>query len=258
MRGGIPLLLLLLPLFVTAAPVIADETLSDSIWHYAEPMPAAEDAKNFSGSLEGGDQVHSGSVAFRSASGLLGLKYDNGLSESVQTVNYQYLEAKGAVVANLLKSYTGYDRYLGSRIWAFVLNDYERNRPKKVEYSMLSGGGFKYDLLRNPFWKLNVGAALLHRLQKRTDGLTDNDEVMSYRIKFNVKGENVEYYLVLFYQPSLIDKTYGWSADTGVSIKMSDRFSLKTGYIYRYDSEPLDPTIAKWDRDHYARLAMKF
>ncbi|MCX6128027.1 MAG: DUF481 domain-containing protein [Proteobacteria bacterium] len=125
---------------------------TDSIWTYKEPTLKPDDAKMFGTLAELGHQKSSGNAEIRSTNALLGMKFDTGLSETREDLEYQYLVVKGVTAAHRVHSYTGYDYYLGGRFWGYILNDYEYNETKKIKFSLLTGAGIKYDLLRNDFW----------------------------------------------------------------------------------------------------------
>lgn len=234
------------------------EKPKDSIWTYVPPEWKARDDKKFSGSVEFGDQQHDGTKTFQGASGALSLKYDPGIFEVVQTANFDYLNSEGTVSKNQLKAYTGFDYYFGCRFWGFLLNDYERNPPQHMSLKMRTGAGIKYDLLRNSFWKLNLGVAALHREQRSTEGEEKSDEVLSYRLLFKLKSNSTTYNLVGFYMPSLSNGSYEWSADTSLTFDLTTSIALKIGWLYTYNSVPLDPSVSNWEREYYTRVQFKF
>jgi hypothetical protein len=234
------------------------EKPEESIWAYVPPAWKAADDKKFSATVELGNQQHDGTTSFQGASGALGLKFDDGIYELVQTANFDYLSSEGTVSKNQLKAYTGFDYYLGWRIWGFLLNDYERNPPQHMSLKMRTGAGVKYDLLRNSFWKLNLGVAALHREQRSTEGEEKGDEVLSYRLLFKVKSKSTTYNLVGFYMPSLSNGSYEWSADTSLTFDLTTYIALKIGWLYTYNSVPLDASVANWEREYYTRVQFKF
>ena len=252
---------LILGACVMASTAWADaitEKPKESIWTYVPPTWKPQDAKKFSGSVELGDQQHDGTTSFQGASGALSLKYEPGIYEVVQTANFDYLNSEGTVSKNQLKAYTGFDYFFGYRIWGFVLNDYERNPPQHMQMKLRTGAGLKYDILRNPFWKLNLGVAALNREQESTEGLTKHDEVLSYRLLFKVKSDATTYNLVGFYMPSLSNGSYEWSVDTSLTFDLTTAIALKIGWLYTYNSVPLDATVSKWEREYYTRVQLKF
>jgi len=242
-----------------------NEKPQESIWAYVPPAWKGNSLTNFSGSVEVGDQQSDGTTSSQGASGALVLKYEPGVYEIIQTISFNYLNttpagtnAESTTVKNQIKAYTGVDYYFGYRIWGFVLNEYERNLPEHMKLKMRTGAGIKYDILRNPFWKLNIGAAFLNREQKSTEDLTLHDEVMSYRLLFKIKSNTVTYSLVGFYIPSVSNGSYEWSADTSLTFDLTSVIALKVGWEYDYNSQPLAASVAKWDRQYYTRVQLKF
>jgi hypothetical protein len=236
----------------------AGDKANESIWTYVPPKWKAADDKKFSATLEVGNQQHDGTTSFQGISGAVALKYEPGIFEVVQTVNYDYLKSEDAVSKDQLKSYTGLDCYLGYRFWAFLLNDYERNLPQHMSLKMRTGAGVKYDLLRNSFWKLNFGVAALHREQRSTEGEEKGDEVLSGRLLFKLKADSVTYNFVGFYMPSLNNGSYEWSADTSLTFDLTAALALKLGFQYTFNSAPLDADVSKWEREYYTRIQLKF
>ncbi len=242
----------------TAWAEAAGDKPKESIWTYVPPKWKAAEDKKFSGALELGDQQHDGTTSFQGVSGALALKYEPGIYELIQTVNFDYLNSEETVSKNQLKTYTGADCYLGYRFWAFLLNDFERNPPQHIRLKLRTGAGIKYDLLRNPFWKLNVGVAALHREQRSTEDAVESDEVLSGRLLFKLKSESTTFNFVGFYMPSLNNGSYEWSADSSLTFDLTTAIALKFGWLYTFNSAPLDTGVSKWEREYYTRIQLKF
>lgn len=234
------------------------EKKKEAIWDYVPPAWKAPADKKFSASLEFGTQQHDGTTSYEGASGALALKYEPGIYELTQTVNFDYLSCEDAVSQNQLKSYTGADWYFGCRFWGFLLNDYERNPPQHVDLKERTGVGIKYDLLRNAFWKLNVGVAPLYREQRSTEGKERGDEVLSARLLFRVNSDSTTYSFVGFYMPALSDGNYEWSVDTALTFNLTKAIALKVGWLYNFNSDPLDAGVSKWDRECYTHIQYEF
>ena len=255
---------LILGACVMASTVWADAiTANPSIWTY-DPLTyvpvswKTNTAKNFHGSVEVGDKQEDGATSLQDASGALTLSYEPGIYEIEERVNYDRETSSGTVSKDQLKTYTGFDYYFGYRIWGFVLNDYERNPPQFMDYKTRTGGGIKFDILRNPFWKLNVGVADLYRAQRSTTGTNYTDNLLSYRLLFKVKSDSTTYSLVGFYLPSLSNGSYEWTVDTSLTFDVTAVLAFKIGWSYDYNSVPLDASVPKWDRQYYTRVVLKF
>ncbi len=240
-----------------------EKTAQDEpIFQYNEPMLKSADEKTFNFKIEYGQTHASGKADFMQRSGLVSTGYSNGIDEIVLQHDASYLKTLKGLIDDKRHYYLGYDRYLGSRWWAFALYDWESNEVVGNNFIQLAGVGIKFDFLRNKQWKLNLGVAYLRRakesvvkvqeLDKNGETVTlentssKDDKVVSARLKFSYGNKVNKLSLVAFHQPALDkeyspltgikERDYSDSLEAGISHALAQNLSISTSYQYRYDS----------------------
>ncbi len=263
-----------------AAEIIAE----DSLLFYKEPMRKTDDQSPFGFAVEYGQNKAAGKSEYTARSGKASIGYDNGLDEFYLDVDANYLKTSNGLVDDKRHAYLGYDRYLGSRLWLFLLNDWESNKIAGLNYTQLSGAGIKVDLLRNSTLKWNVGVAYLKRAKqtqftissldengnalseiKRT---TEDDKVISARLKFTVTTEQTRFSLISLYQPSMtknqdpmtgdLQNDYSWSSEASIAYNLSKKVYAKLSYDYRFESLRTAPGSPRTDEMTTVRLGYEF
>jgi hypothetical protein len=251
---------------------------------YAEPSLKEDNAKAFGFNLEYGQNTSAGKSEYRSRNGKVGAKYENGLDEIRLDGTANNLETSKGVIDDKLRVYFGYDRYIGSRLWLFLLSDWESNKAAGLNYNQLTGGGVKVDILRNSAYKWNVGLAYLKRAKQTSYEMqlldadnepftqeiknTKDDQVVSARMKFSYSIEPTGFSLVSFYQPTLNrekdplsgqDKAdYTWSAEASLSHSLSKQIYVKLSYNYRYESLQSGPGSPRQEEKSAVLLGYEF
>lgn len=264
-----------LSLFVSA-PVYAQEAPpAPSPWTYEEPTLDHDNPKPFSFKIEYGQNHASGKSSYRQRNGRVGARYENGLDEVRLDADGSYLRSKGQTADDRRHSFFGYDRYIGSRLWLFLLHDWESNKAVGLNYTQLSGAGVKFDIMRNAAYGLNVGVAYLKRA-KQTEFTTPtevrvttkDDKVVSARLKFNYTTELTRFALVSFYQPVTTKNVepvsgekkddYSWSLESSLAYNMTKQIYLKYSYFYRFESLQTAPGVARDEEKTMLQLGYEF
>jgi hypothetical protein len=274
--------LILLPI-LGAAPLCADEA-RPSPWTYDEPTLTRENPKPFGLKIEYGQNLAAGKSSYLSRSGRFAARYENGLDELRLDADGTYLRSQGQTADDRRHAFFGYDRYIGSRFWLFLLLDWESNRVVGLNYTQLSGAGVKFDLMRNAVYTLNIGAAYLKRAkQTEYDATvldinneayeeervtTKDDKVVSARLKFNYNTEQTRLALVSFYQPvtrknvdpvsGIRKRDYSWTLESSFAYFMSKQIYLKYAYFYRFDSLQTAPGVPRDEEKSSVQIGYEF
>lgn len=270
---------------VLAAPVLAEEAPpAQSPWTYEEPTLDHDNPKPFGFKVEYGQNHASGKSSYMQRNGRLGARYQNGLDEVRLDADASYLRSKGQTADDRRHSFFGYDRYIGARLWLFLLHDWESNKVVGLNYTQLSGAGVKVDILRNATYGLNVGVAYLKRAKQTefTANLVDannqpyteervttkDDKVVSARLKMNYNTELTRFSLISFYQPVTTKNVdpvsgekkddYSWSLESSLAYNMTKQIYLKYSYFYRFDSLQTAPGVARDEEKTMLQLGYEF
>jgi hypothetical protein len=274
---------LILLTFLGSAPLHAEEAPL-SPWTYVEPTLTQENPKPFGLKLEYGQNQAAGKSSYRSRSGRFAARYENGLDELRLDADASYLRSKRQTADDRRHSFFGYDRYVGSRFWLFLLHDWESNKVVGLNYTQLSGAGVKFDLMRNPVYTFNIGVAYLKRAKQTAYKATvldanneayveervttKDDKVVSARLKFNYNTELTRFALISFYQPvttknvdpvSGVKKDdYSWTVESSFAYFMSKQIYLKYAYFYRFDSLQTAPGVPRDEEKSSVQIGYEF
>lgn len=274
----------LILLTILSSTNLRAEDALPSPWVYDEPTLTRENPKPFGFKIEYGQNHAAGKSSYLSRNGRLGARYENGLDELRLDADGSYLRSKGQTADDRRHAFLGYDRYIGSRLWLFLLHDWESNKVVGLNYTQLSGGGVKFDILRNAAYTFNVGVAYLKRA-KQTEFkatvldinnqpyteervTTKDDKVISARLKFNYNTELTRFSLISFYQPVTrknIDpvsgeekEDYSWSLESSLAYNLTKQIYLKYAYFYRFDSLQTAPGVARDEEKTALQLGYEF
>lgn len=242
-------------------------------WTYDEPALAKENPKPFGFKIEYGQIQAAGKSSYLSRNGKAGAHYENGLDDVRLDADSSYLKSESDTVDDRRHVYFGYDRYVGSRLWLFILHDWESNKVVGLNYTQLTGAGVKVDLMRNANYTWNVGVAYLKRAkqtaydaelldinnqaysEERT--ATKDDKVISARLKFAYDTDITRFSLVSFYQPVTRRNTdpvsgeekkdYSWSLESSIAYNLTKRVYLKYAYSFRFEALQTGPGVPRTD-----------
>jgi hypothetical protein len=260
------------------------ETTQPSPWTYDEPTLAQENPKPFGLKIEYGQNHAAGKSSYLSRSGLFAARYANGLDEVRLNADGSYLRSKGQTADDRRHTFFGYDRYIGSRLWLFLLHDWEKNEVIGLNYTQLSGAGVKFDIMRNAMYSFNVGVAYLKRakqtefkatlLDANNEPYTEDrvstkdDKVISARLKFNYNTELTRFAFISFYQPVTrknVDpvsgeekEDYNWSVESSLAYNMTKQIYLKYSYFYRFDALQTAPGVSRDEEKTTLQLGYEF
>ncbi|WP_141733909.1 DUF481 domain-containing protein [Oligoflexus tunisiensis] len=260
------------------------ETPQPSPWVYDEPALTRDNPKPFGLKIEYGQNHAAGKTSYLNRTTNFGTKYENGLDEVRLNADGNYLRSKGQTVDDRRHAFFGYDRYIGSHLWLFLLLDWESNRVLGLNYTQLSGAGVKVDIMRNAAYTLNVGVAYLKRAKQTEYNATlldaDNqpytenrvttkdDKVISARLKFNYDTDLTKFSLVGFYLPvtrknvdpvSGVEKNdYSWTLESSLAWHLTKRIYLKYAYFYRFESLQTAPGVSREDEKTTLQVGYEF
>ncbi|HYX34737.1 MAG TPA: DUF481 domain-containing protein [Oligoflexus sp.] len=270
-------------LILGSQPLLAQES-SPSPWTYEEPTLTRDNPKPFGLKIEYGQNHSAGKSSYLSRVGKLGAKYENGLDEVRLNADGSSLRTLGQTVDDRRHYFLGYDRYIGSRLWLFLLHDWESNEVVGLNYTQLSGAGVKVDLMRNKVYTLNVGVAYLKRAkqteynaalvdannQPYTESRvsTKDDKVISARLKFDYETDLVRLSLISFYQPVTQKNInpvsgekkddYSWSVESSIAYHLTKQVYLRYAYLYRFEALQTAPGAARKDEKTTLQVGYEF
>lgn len=122
--------------------------------------------------------------------------------------------------------------------------------------TIYSGAGVKFDLIRNTFWKMNVGSALLNRQRVLIESKdTYNHLILSVRWVLKVFFEKNECGITLFYKPILNDPGTLWTSDMYIKLKIYQNLDFKVGFNSFIDTHPLGLKKPIQNFNQYVRLS---
>jgi len=275
--------LLFLLAILGSQPMLAAEN-PPSPWTYDEPSLSRENPKPFGFKIEYGQNQSAGKSSYLSRVGKLGSKYENGLDEVRLNADGSYLRSAGDTIDDRRHAFFGYDRYLGSRLWLFLLADWESNQVVGLNYTQLTGAGVKIDLMRNAVYSLNVGAAYLKRAKQTEFDVTSldinnqpytenrvstkDDKVISARLKFDYETELTRFALISFYQPvtsknidpvsGLEKDDYSWSVESSIAYNLTKQIYLKYAYLYRFEALQTAPGVSRKDEKTTLQIGYEY
>lgn len=268
---------------LSSQPMLAKEN-QPSPWVYEEPSLSRENPRPIGFKMEYGQTQSAGKSSYLSRVGKLGGKYGNGLDEVRLNVDGSYLRSAGDTIDDRRHAFVGYDRYIGSRLWLFLLADWESNRAVGLNYTQLTGAGVKLDIMRNAVYTLNVGVAYLKRAkQTEYDGMTldinnqpytenrvstTDDKVISARLKFDYETELTRFALISFYQPvlsknvdpvsKLAKDDYSWSVESSIAYNLTKQIYLKYAYLVRYEALQTAPGVSRQDEKTTLQIGYEY
>lgn len=176
--------------------------------------------------------------------------------------NGRYLQTKTSGVENARYWSTGirYDRELNERLGLFLGELLESDKYASYNQKYNSDIGVKYALLKEPklLWNAELGYRytvenVLTGLQKKlhyarayTEGIKEWHEGVSTKLWFE--------YLPNFTTGS----DYQMNTELSISAALNNIFSIKSGYLLRYDNLPNPGAHAKTDKLFTTALVAKF
>jgi hypothetical protein len=264
-------------------PLLAKEN-QPSPWVYEEPSLSRENPRPLGFKMEYGQTQAAGKSSYLSRVGKLGGKYENGLDEVRLNADGSYLRSSGDTIDDRRHAFAGYDRYIGSRLWLFLLADWESNQVAGLNYTQLTGVGVKLDVMRNAVYTLNVGVAYLKRAkQTEYDAIalddsnqpyvesrlsTKDDKVISVRLKFDYETELTRFALISFYQPvmsksvdpvsNLAKDDFSWSVESSIAYNLSKQIYLKYVYLFRHEALQTAPGVSRKDEKTMLQIAYEY
>lgn len=159
-----------------------------------------------------------------------------------------YAKVSGKTSSERFGAGTQYDRDFSPQWFGFGRLDFLRDRPVNLSLRSFVGTGVGYHVFRDDtgFWDLSTGLGYTNdRFTKPTD--IDGRERRIYGRAELLLAEESSHRLTettklrqkLTLLPNLEDPgTYRAEFDTAISVAITEKLSLTTGFTYRYNSEP--------------------
>jgi hypothetical protein len=274
----------LILLGILSTQALLAETPQPSPWVYNEPTLTQDNPKPYGLKIEYGQIRAAGKSSYTNRTTNFGAKYETGLDEVRLSADGNYMRSNGETIDDRRHAFFGYDRYIGSRLWLFLLLDWESNRVIGLNYTQLSGAGIKLDILRNETYKMNVGVAYLKRAKQtefdetlldannepytETQVTTKDNNVVSARLKFNYDTEQTSFSLIGFYLPVIgknadpvsgVEKEdYSWTVESSLAWHLTKQIYLKYAYFYRFESLQTAPGVSREDEKTTLQLGYEF
>ena len=174
----------------------------------------------------------------------------------------RYLQTKTSGIENARFWLTGlrYDRELSTRLATFLGEILESNKFAGYNQKYNSDIGFKYALTKEEKFLWNVELGYRYTVENQLSGTSAKLHYIRSYIEAEKKwAEGVTTKLWFEYLPNFTTGSdYQMNSEFSVSAALNNVFSLKSGYLLRYDNLPNPGAVAKTDTLLTTALVAKF
>ena len=117
------------------------------------------------------------------------------------------------------------------------------NKIQRIDLRLLLGTGFRFKILDQKNYQLNIGTSVMGEYERLTDsGLATTDILNSSYFSFDGQfNDSFGMNSIIYFQPKLTDLgTYRIANETSFRIKLTDHFTFKLVYNLAHDSRDID------------------
>ncbi len=173
---------------------------------------------------------------------------------------YMNAKANGVETARIFSGGLRYERELTENLGAFVGETYEVDKFAGIKARYISDFGGKYSYLKTEKTKLFSELGYRYMKEERFDGSQTNASYARFYNEWEHKwNENFSTRYWLEYLPNFSrPKDYQANTEISLSAMLSEIFSLKSGFLVRYDHLPAPGVLYKTDSLFTTALVAKF
>lgn len=133
------------------------------------------------------------------------------------------------------------------------------NKVQRIDSRLLLGTGFRFMLINQKNYQLNLGTGFMGEYEALTDGATSQDILSANYISFDGQfSENIGLNTIVYFQPKLIDfGNYRISNETSLRFRVNKYLSLKVVYTLTDDSRDI-PDVRKTNYSIKNTLSFNF
>ncbi len=176
--------------------------------------------------------------------------------------NGRYLNAfsNGVESARFFNANLRFERQISERFALFVAETFEKDKFAGIDRRLITDGGVKYSIIKTDMTKWSAELGYRYMQEKHLDGSTLSQSYgRAYTEIEEQWNKNFSTKYWLEYLPNLSNsKGYKYNTELSLSALLTSIFSLKSGFLVRYNNLPPPGVVHKTDSLFTTALVAKF